>query len=91
MVAGLSHENIVQVFDAGEVDGRYFMAMELIEGQTLGEYLDEKGRLWLYITGWVAWVFGIAFLALLAWLCGEWFSYGLVTTLSNLLLIPFFW
>ena len=57
----------------------------------VAEYLDEKGRLWLYITGWVSWVFGIAFLSLLAWMCGDWFSYGLVTTLSNLLLIPFFW
>ena len=36
---GLSHGNIVQVFDFGRVDGEYFLAMELVDGQTLGQVL----------------------------------------------------
>ncbi|WP_343073347.1 serine/threonine protein kinase [Pyxidicoccus fallax] len=36
---GLSHGNIVQVFDFGEVDGEYFLAMELVDGHTLGRVL----------------------------------------------------
>jgi serine/threonine protein kinase len=36
---GLSHGNIVQVFDFGRVDNEYFLAMELVDGQTLGRVL----------------------------------------------------
>ena len=36
---GLSHPNIVTVHDVGEIDGRPYMAMELLDGQTLGEVL----------------------------------------------------
>ncbi|MCY1014186.1 protein kinase domain-containing protein [Pyxidicoccus sp. MSG2] len=36
---GLSHGNIVQVFDFGKVDGEYFLAMELVDGHTLGRVL----------------------------------------------------
>ncbi len=32
---GLSHGNIAQVFDFGEIAGDYFLAMELVEGQPL--------------------------------------------------------
>ncbi|MBL8912104.1 MAG: protein kinase [Archangium sp.] len=35
IAARLLHPNIVQVFDAGLIDGRYFIAMELIDGVTL--------------------------------------------------------
>jgi len=31
----LSHPNVVQVFDAGEIDGRYFMVMEYVNGRDL--------------------------------------------------------
>src|SRR5258708_28831222 len=31
----LNHSNIVQVLDLGEVDGRYFLALELVDGWTL--------------------------------------------------------
>lgn len=34
---GLSHPNVAQVFDFGQVDGDYFLAMELVEGQTLSK------------------------------------------------------
>ena len=35
ILATLSHANIVQVFDRGEVDGRYFIVMEFVEGESL--------------------------------------------------------
>ncbi len=37
VAACLSHGNIVQVFEVGEVDGEYFMAMEYVEGMDLKE------------------------------------------------------
>lgn len=43
--ANLSHTNIVQVYAAGNSEGIHFIAMEHIEGQTLGALLDERGRL----------------------------------------------
>ncbi len=36
LAANLVHPNIVQVFNLGETDGSYFMAMELIDGPHLG-------------------------------------------------------
>ncbi|MFL5346740.1 MAG: serine/threonine protein kinase [Hyalangium sp.] len=36
---GLNHGNIVQVFDFGQVNGEYFLAMELVEGQPLSKVL----------------------------------------------------
>jgi tetratricopeptide (TPR) repeat protein/predicted Ser/Thr protein kinase len=39
LMARLSHPNIVVVHDAGEVDGRLFIAMELIDGETLPAWL----------------------------------------------------
>jgi len=38
-VAALRHPNIVRVIDFDEIDGRYFMVMEYIDGQTLAERL----------------------------------------------------
>ncbi len=37
---GLSHPNIVIVHDVGEIDGRPYMAMELLSGISLAEELD---------------------------------------------------
>ena len=44
-VAGLSHPNIVSVYDVGEDDGVYFIVMELVQGITLKNYIDMKGKL----------------------------------------------
>lgn len=43
--AGLMNPNIVNVYDVGEDRGLYYMVMELVEGITLKEYIDKKGRL----------------------------------------------
>lgn len=41
--ASLSHPNIVAVFDAGEQDGEYYMAMELLQGETLKSLVTRSG------------------------------------------------
>lgn len=43
--AALSHPNIVTVFDAGEQEGDYYIAMEFVEGTTLKELLRRHGAL----------------------------------------------
>ena len=40
----LGHSNIVQVFDFGQVEGQYFLAMELIQGPDLGALLDRLAK-----------------------------------------------
>jgi eukaryotic-like serine/threonine-protein kinase len=43
--AGLSHPNIVQVFDIGEDDGRPYIVMEYVDGETVGDLLQRERRL----------------------------------------------
>ncbi|MDO5156231.1 MAG: Stk1 family PASTA domain-containing Ser/Thr kinase [Eubacteriales bacterium] len=43
--AGLSHPNIVNVYDVGEENGYHYIVMELVEGITLKEYIQQNGRL----------------------------------------------
>ncbi|HEY1099549.1 MAG TPA: serine/threonine-protein kinase, partial [Myxococcota bacterium] len=40
----LNHPNIVHTYDVGDLDGRYFMVMEYIEGQNLGVILRMAKR-----------------------------------------------
>ncbi len=40
----LNHPNIVTVYDAGDVEGIPFIAMEYVEGQTLERWLRKRGR-----------------------------------------------
>ncbi len=42
--ARLSHGNVAQVFEFGEVDGEYFMALEYVAGQSLGAALDRARK-----------------------------------------------
>ena len=35
--AGLQHPNVISIFDRGELDGTYFIAMEYVEGPQLKE------------------------------------------------------
>lgn len=44
-VLSLDHPNIVRAFDFGVFDGRNYLVMELVEGYTLKEYLENRGRL----------------------------------------------
>jgi beta-lactam-binding protein with PASTA domain/predicted Ser/Thr protein kinase len=41
--AGLQHPNIVGIFDRGEWDGTYYIAMEYVEGRTLKDIVRERG------------------------------------------------
>ncbi|WP_158501887.1 tetratricopeptide repeat protein [Vitiosangium sp. GDMCC 1.1324] len=43
-LAQLSHPHVVSVFDAGKVEGQVFVAMEFVEGGTLGTWLREQKR-----------------------------------------------
>lgn len=45
MAAGIMHPNIIDVYDAGEEDGIFYIVMELVEGITLKNYIERKGRL----------------------------------------------
>lgn len=44
-VAMLSHPNIVSVYDVSHSDNLDYIVMELIEGITLKQYLEQKGKL----------------------------------------------
>lgn len=43
--AGLSHPNIVNVYDVGDDNGIHYIVMELVDGITLKEYIHKKGHL----------------------------------------------
>jgi len=45
LAARLSHPNVVRVYDVGESDGRPFIAMEHVDGESLAELLARRGRL----------------------------------------------
>ncbi len=52
-MAQLSHPNIVRVYEVGKGLGRWFIAMELVEGQTLGQWQrgdhDWRARVGAYL------------------------------------------
>ena len=41
--AGLSHPNVVSIFDRGAAEGSYFIVMEYVEGRTLKELIVTRG------------------------------------------------
>ncbi len=43
--AGLSHPNIVNIYDVGDEGDIHFIVMELVEGITLKNYIERKGKL----------------------------------------------
>lgn len=43
--AGLTHPNIVNVYDVGDENGIYYIVMELVEGITLKKYIEKRGRI----------------------------------------------
>lgn len=40
--AGLQHKNVVSVFDRGQVDGTYYIAMEYLQGRTLKDIIKAE-------------------------------------------------
>lgn len=45
--SSLSHPNIVEVYDVGEDDGKYFIVMEYVDGRTLKSLIKKRGALTL--------------------------------------------
>ena len=45
-MARLRHENVIKVYDVSTKPGELFVAMELVDGITLGAWLREKRRSW---------------------------------------------
>ena len=43
--ARLAHPNVVNVYDVGDEDGINYIIMELVEGMTLKNYIERKGKL----------------------------------------------
>jgi serine/threonine protein kinase len=41
----LKHPNVVRTFEVGEADGLHYLVMEYLEGETLAELLQRRGRL----------------------------------------------
>lgn len=45
--SSLSHPNIVEMYDVGEDDGKYYIVMEYVEGRTLKSLIKKRGGLTL--------------------------------------------
>jgi serine/threonine protein kinase len=45
LAARLAHPNVVRVFDAGETNGRPYIVMEYVPGETVADVLEPRGRL----------------------------------------------
>ncbi|MDZ7814462.1 MAG: serine/threonine-protein kinase [Planctomycetota bacterium] len=43
LLGKLSHENLVQVYDVGKDKGRFYFSMELVQGRSIEEIIDEEG------------------------------------------------
>lgn len=49
LMAALNHPNVVQVFEVGEARGRMFIAMELVDGQSLSGWQRARSRDWTVV------------------------------------------
>lgn len=45
ITARLNHKGIIRLLDSGEVEGGYYIVMELVPGKTLRDHLEETGAL----------------------------------------------
>src|ERR687888_1836967 len=48
--AGLSHPNIVSIYDRGEAEGTYYIAMEYLDGRSLKELILSRGPAPVHVT-----------------------------------------
>ncbi|HYK82164.1 MAG TPA: protein kinase [Gemmatimonadales bacterium] len=46
----IAHRNVVRTYDLGEVDGRYYLTMEYVEGTSLKQLIGARGRLPVAVT-----------------------------------------
>ena len=53
LAASLDHPNILDVYDAGEADGRLYLAVRLVRGSDLGVVISQEGHLPLERTVWI--------------------------------------
>lgn len=44
-LASMNHPNVLQIYEAGEVDGRPYLAMEFLDGEDIGEFIQREGPL----------------------------------------------
>lgn len=44
-IGKLRHENVVEAFDAGTIDGVHYLAMQLVDGVNVGQLIDARGAL----------------------------------------------
>ncbi|MCA9524287.1 MAG: protein kinase [Myxococcales bacterium] len=49
LVARLHHPNIVQIFELGQIDGRYYIAMEYVKGKSVSQIITQHSELDLQI------------------------------------------
>jgi serine/threonine protein kinase len=45
-MAQISHPHVVTVYDVGSIEDRVFIVMELVDGRTLAQWIDELHRSW---------------------------------------------
>ena len=50
-MTSISHPNVITVHDVGEVDGRLFIAKELVDGVDLKQWLTREGPHWAEVLG----------------------------------------
>src|SRR5262249_32236390 len=53
-MAKLSHPNVITVYEGGTHDDQLFVAMEYLDGGTLGRWLNEKPRSWEVVAAFAA-------------------------------------
>src|SRR5690554_6077138 len=44
-VSGISHPNIVEIFDVGQEDGKHYIVMEIVRGKTLKQLIQQRGAI----------------------------------------------
>lgn len=43
--SGISHPNIVEIYDVGEANGQHFIVMEIVRGKTLKQLIQQRGAI----------------------------------------------